>query len=249
MRRGAGVLPPAFLALVVAAACASPSPTGLPTPTPAPATPAPTALPTPTAVATRAPSPTPAVTPGAVPAGTVPVEIPAAGIRLPVPAGWEQVDAEALADPVRRDDIVDRYPGAAGLLAAAAEMGDRAVPAFAAFDPAAGPGVALTPNIAVLVSQPSVGGPLLDLVAGFVGGGMEDAFEAEEIARGRVPTVLGDAVRLEYRLPADGGTPMAAVDYLVGAPAGTLLVSVMGPAETVTALDPDALVAALAPLP
>ena len=42
---------------------------------------------------------------------------------------------------------------------------------------------------------------------------------------------------------------MRAVEYLVGAPEGTLLVSVMGPADLVAALDPDALVAALAPLP
>ena len=42
---------------------------------------------------------------------------------------------------------------------------------------------------------------------------------------------------------------MTAVEYLVGAPAGTLLVSVMGPADVVAALDPDSLVSALEPLP
>jgi hypothetical protein len=191
----------------------------------------------------------PATTPGEAPAGTALVAVPAAGVLIPVPEGWEQVDAAALADADRRAGIVARYPGADTLLEAAAEMGERAVPAFAAFDPAAGVDATLTPNIAVLVSQPSVGGPLLDLVAGFVGGGVEDAFEAEETGRERLTTPLGEAVRLEYSLPPDGETEMRAVEFLIGAPAGTLLVSVMGPADTVAALDPDALVAALAPLP
>jgi hypothetical protein len=238
------VFAPVVLALLAVAGCVSPAPSPAP-PTPAPPTPAPTDSPTPAPT----PAPTAATVPGEAPPGTVLVDVPAAGLRLPVPEGWEQVDEEALGDPARRDGIVSRYPGAGALLEAAAEMGDRAVPAFAAFDPTAGGDVTLTPNIAVLVSQPSVGGPLLDLVAGFVGGGFEDSFGAEETARGRVATPLGEAVRLEYALPSGGGTALTAVEYLIGAPAGTLLVSVMGPADVVAALDPDALVAALAPLP
>lgn len=245
MRLFAGVIAPVVLALVAVAGCASPVPTPPPTPSPVPATPAPTQAPT----DAPTPSPTAAPTPGEAPPGTVLVDIPDAGLRMPVPAGWEQLDAGALGDPARREEIVARYPGAGALLDAAAEMGEQAVPAFAAFDPAAGPDVMLTPNIAVLVSQPSVGGPLLDLVAGFVGGGLEDAFGAEETARERLATPLGEAVRLEYALPPAGGTAMTAVEYLVGAPAGTLLVSVMGPADVIAALDPDSLVGALVPLP
>ncbi len=243
MRLRAGAIAPVVLVLAAVAGCASPAPTPPPTPPPVPATPTPTEAPTPT------PTPTAAATPGEAPPGTVLVDIPAAGLRIPVPVGWEQLDAGALGDPARREEIVATYPGAGALLDAAAEMGERAVPAFAAFDPAAGPDVTLTPNIAVLVSQPSVGGPLLDLVAGFVGGGIEDAFGAEETARERVATPLGEAVRLEYALPQAGGTAMSAVEYLVGAPAGTLLISVMGPADVVAALEPDSLVGALAPLP
>ena len=140
--------------------------------------------------------------------------------------------------------------GADALLAAAAEMGDRAVPALAAFDPsAAGTDVPLATNIAVLVAQPSVSGPLLDLVAGFIGGGFQDAFGAEETSRERVDTPLGEAVRLEYALAPQDGVALTAVEYVIGAPAGTLLVSVLGPADVVASLEPDALVAAMQPLP
>jgi len=178
------------------------------------------------------------------------VDVPAAGARLPVPEGWEQADADALADPDRRADLVTRYPGADALLAAAAEMGDRAVPAFVAFDPSvSGTDVPLAPNIAVLVAQPSVGGPLLDLVAGFIGDGFKDAFGAEETTRERVDTPLGEAVRLGYALAPRDGVTLSAVEYVIGAPAGTLLVSVLGPTDAVAALDPDALVAAMTPLP
>ncbi len=240
------VIASGVLAMLTFGGCAPSAPTLPPAPSPVLATPTPTELPTPPPT----PTPTPTVaSPEEAPPGTVMVDIPAAGIRIPVPEGWDLVDSEALDDPARRDEIVDRYPGAGLLLAAAAEMGGRAVPAFAAFDPAPGSPAALTPNIAVLVSQPSVGGPLLDLVAGFVGTGFEDAFGAEEVARERVATPLGEAVRLEYVLSSGGETAMTAVEYLVGAPAGTLLVSVMGPADVVAAVDPDALVAALAPLP
>ena len=77
----------------------------------------------------------------------------------------------------------------------------------------------------------------------------EDAFGAEEVARDRVDTPLGEAVRLEYALAPRNGVALTAVEYVIGAPAGTLLVSVLGPADAVAAQDPDALVAAMAPLP
>jgi len=45
-----------------------------------------------------------------VPPGTTYIDIPEAGIRLPVPVGWEPIGAEALADPAAREAIVARYP-------------------------------------------------------------------------------------------------------------------------------------------
>jgi len=45
------------------------------------------------------------------PAGTVMVEIPEGGIWLPVPAGWVQIPAADLADPARREEIAEQYPG------------------------------------------------------------------------------------------------------------------------------------------
>jgi hypothetical protein len=232
------------LAGMIAAGCIGPPPSPSPSRSPLPSpSPSPTAP-----LATAAP--TSAVTPAAPPSGTVLVDVPAAGARLPVPEGWEQADAEALEDPDRRADIVARYPGADALLAAAAEMGDRAVPAFVAFDPStAGTGAGLATNIAVLIAQPSVSGPLLDFVAGFIGDGFKDAFGAEETARERVDTPLGEAVRLEYALPPRDGVALTAVQYIIGAPAGTVLVSILGPADVVASLEPDALVAAMAPLP
>ncbi|HYO44226.1 MAG TPA: hypothetical protein VES19_13595, partial [Candidatus Limnocylindrales bacterium] len=108
MRPGTGVMAPLvlLLALVAVAACAAPPPTVRPTPSAAPATPAPT----------QPPTPTPAPSPAAAPPGTVLVDVPAAGLRLPVPEGWEQVDADGLGDPDRRAEIVARYPGAGTLL-------------------------------------------------------------------------------------------------------------------------------------
>jgi len=242
MRLRAVMAAPSALAIaaVLVAGCIGPTPSPSPSPTPSPRPTAPPA----TAV------PTPATTSAAPPSGSALVDVPAAGARLPVPVGWEQADADALDDPVRRADIVARYPGADALLAAASEMGDRAVPALVAFDPSvAGTDVPLAPNIAVLVAQPPVSGPMLDLVAGFIGGGFKDAFGAEETARGRVDTPLGEAVRLEYALAPRDGVALTAIEYVIGAPAGTLLVSVLGPADVVAALDPDALVAAMEAMP
>ena len=129
-------------------------------------------------------------------------------------------------------------------------MGERAAPAFIAVDPsAATTGVALAANIAVLVSQPSVGGLLLSVVAGVVDSGFRDAFDAEAPARDRVETPLGDAIRLRYDLPAVDGTPLEAHVWLISAPAGTLVISVMGTADVVAGLDPDALIAASRVLP
>ena len=129
-------------------------------------------------------------------------------------------------------------------------MGDRATPAFVALDPsAAGTGAPLTPNIAVLVSPQSVGGPLLDFVAGFIGSGFADALGATETDRKHVQTPVGEAVRLEYTLPGGGDTPLEAAVWVIGAPSGTLLVSVMGSVDVLADIDPEALIAAAAPLP
>jgi len=211
----------------------SPTATPLPSPTPSPS---PTATPT-----TRPPT--------SAPAGMTSVAIPAAGISLPVPDAWKQVDAGDLADPSIRTDIAATYPGASRLLKAAEAMGGRATPAFVALDPsAAGTTASLTPNIAVLVSPQSVSGLLLDLVAGFIGSGFADAFEATETERERVQTPVGEAVRLRYSLPG-GGTPLEAAVWVIGAPSGTLLVSMMGPVDVLADLDPEAIMAATARLP
>jgi hypothetical protein len=129
-------------------------------------------------------------------------------------------------------------------------MGDRATPVFVAVDPAAATRHDhLAADIAVLVSQPSVGGPLLDFVAGFIDTGFRDAFGAGEPERARVGTPVGEAIRFRYRLPGGGDTPPAAVAWVIGAPAGTLLISVMGPSDIVADLDPDSLIASMTALP
>lgn len=208
----------------------SPAPVGSPVSSPAERTVRPTLVPT----------AGPTVRPG-----TTGVPIPAAGIVLPVPDGWRRVDGKDLTDPAVRADLIATFPGTGQLLQAADAMGDRAAPAFVAVDPAAAGGDdPLAANIAVLVSQPSVSGPLLDFVAGFIDTGFRDAFGAAEPERDRVQTPAGEAVRFRYRLPGGGDTPLVAVAWVIGAPSGTLLVSVMGPSDIVADLDPDGLIAA-----
>jgi hypothetical protein len=183
-----------------------------------------------------------------VPDGTVLVPIPLAGIGLPVPAAWEQVGADVLADEAGRADLAARYPGTDRLLDAADQLGDRAAPAFVALDPAPPvEGSPVTPNIAVLVAQPAVSGPLLDFVAGFIADGYREAFGAGEPVRERVTTPIGEAVRLSFEIPVDGGAPLRATAWVVGAEAGTLLISAIGSADEGPASDPDALIEAAIP--
>jgi hypothetical protein len=201
------------------------------------------AEPTPTASARETSDPAP-------PPGTTQVEIPAAGISLAIPDGWRQVTGTELADPAVRADLAGTYPGAGSLLEVTDAMGNRATPAFIAVDPsAAETDVPLAANIAVLVSQPSVSGPLLALVAGFVDAGFRDAFGAPTPGRDRVETPLGDAIRIRYELSGGDATPLEAHVWLIGAQAGTLVISVMGAADVVAELDPDALIAESRGLP
>jgi hypothetical protein len=86
-------------------------------------------------------------------------------------------------------------------------------------------------------------------VAGFIGSGFADSFGATETERERVETPVGEAVRLKYSLPGGGDTPVQASVWVIGAPSGTLLVSMMGPVGVLSDIDPEALIAATAPLP
>jgi len=232
-RAGADRVSGTLLALaLVAAACAPVSPT--PEPTPAP-TPAPSAT----------------VAPATAPPGTSMVAVPEAGIALPVPSAWRTVDAAGLADPAVRADLAATYPGAAGLLAAVDELNGRAEPAFIAVDPAAaGSDGPLAANLSVLVAQPSVGGPLLDLVAGFICDALTDALAVSaspERVRERLP--IGDAVRCTYDLPATADGPLVAEAWVIGAPDATVLVTLLGPASAVDPLTAREIVEAITPAP
>lgn len=237
-RPGAGRLPAVLLALALgAAACAPASPTVAPTPTPNP-TPSPTSTPTPAAAASAPP-------------GTSMVTVPEAGIALPVPPAWRHVGAAELADPAVRADLAASYPGAAELLAAVDELNGRAEPAFIAVDPAAaGSDGPLAANLSVLVAQPSVGGPLLDLVAGFICDSLTDALGAPagpERERERLP--IGDAVRCTYDLPAPDDGPLVAEAWVIGAPSATVLVTLLGPAAAIAGLTARQVVDAIVPAP
>jgi len=128
-------------------------------------------------------------------------------------------------------------------------MGDRAAPALLALDPAAaGSTRTLAPSVSVLVAQPSVKGLLLDLIAGFIADGLVEAFGSGEPVRSRLATPVGEAVKLVFALPAAGNGPDPVVTaYVVGAEAGTLLVSVVGPPGEGPSGDPDALMLAAIP--
>jgi len=238
---------PVRLTLVVAllaAGCGSPGPA-----TP-PATAPPTLAPT-TAPPTLAPTTAPASLLPTPPPGTALVDVPAAGIRLPVPVGWERFGSDVFTDPAGRDALAATYPGSRVLIGAVDELGGRSEPVFLAADPSpaslAGP---LASNLSVLVSQPSVGGFLLDLVAGFIGDGLTEALGAtEDPARDRVTLPAGEAVRLRYVLATGDGMELLAVAWVIGAPAGTLLVTLMGTTAALGDLDPDALAGAIVPIP
>jgi hypothetical protein len=227
------------------AACGSPGASPTPAPT---ATPAPT--PTPTAPSTTPGAAVSSSSPGALPPGTVAVEVPEAGVRLPVPAGWTQVPAADLTDPAKRAELAAAYPGAAALLEQADRLGSQAEAVFLAVDPtAAERGDPIAANLAVMVAQPAVGHPLLDFAAGFIADGMAESLGAIGGAS-RAPDDLpaGDGVRIRLDLPPRDGLPMVATAWVVGAPGGTMLVTLLGPERSLDGLDPDALAAAIAPL-
>jgi hypothetical protein len=232
-----------FGILVAAAGCAAPSPTSPPSPTPTPRpspTEPPIASPTPTPLPTARPSP---------PAGTVPVDVPEAGVLIPVPAGWVQIPAADLNDPARRAELAARYPGSDALLAQTDRLDGQATAVLLAVDPtAAERSEPLAANLSVLVTQPSVGGPLLDLAAGFIADGMADSLGATGTpTREHVTLAAGEAVRIGLALPPRNGHPMSATAWVVGAPGGTMLVTLLGPASALAGLDPDALAAAIVP--
>jgi hypothetical protein len=150
--------------------------------------------------------------------------------------------AADLADPAARRELATTYPGAASMLEAIVAAGDRTEVVFLAVGPASAAD-ALPPNMAVLVSQPSVSGLLLDLVTGFIDTGLRDALVIGEPARGRVDTPVGEASRLEYSMAGMTDAPMQLVAWVIGAPDATLLVTTMTPIES-GGVDPDALIAA-----
>ena len=171
--------------------------------------------------------------------------------RSPRPDRLARLGATELADPAVRADLAATYPGAAELLAAVDELNGRAEPAFIAVDPAAaGSGGPLAANLSVLVAQPSVGGPLLDLVAGFICDALTDALGAAaspERASERLP--IGDAVRCTYDLPAGGGEPLVGEAWVIGAPAATVLVTLLGPASATAGVTAREIVGAIVPTP
>ncbi len=209
---------------------ATPAPTPTPTATPSPATPSPTTQPSP-------------------PAGTVLVDIPEGGVLLPVPAGWVQVPAGDLADPARRAELAALYPGSGTLLEQTDRLDGRATPVFLAVDPsAADRDEPLAANVSVLATQPSVGGTLLDIAASFIGDGMAETLGATAPpVRERVTIAAGDAVRIRMQVPPRDGHEILATAWVIGAPGGTLLITLLGPEEALAGLDPDVLAAAIVP--
>lgn len=228
--------------LVAAAGCGAPSPTP-------PASQAPTLRPSPTEPPIASPPPTPPTAWPSPPAGTVPVDVPEAGVLIPVPAGWVQVPADDLSDPARRAELAAQYPGSDALLAQTDRLDGQATAVLLAVDPtAAERSEPLAANLSVLVTQPSVGGPLLDLAAGFIADGMADGLGATGTpTREHVKLAAGEAVRIGLALPPRNGHPMSATAWVVGAPGGTMLVTLLGPAGALAGLDPDAFAAAIVP--
>ncbi len=227
-----------LMALALGLAACAPAPTTAPSPTP-----------TPTATPTVAASPP--IPPATLPPGTSIVRVPEAGIALPVPSTWRPVTAAELADPAVAAELAATYPGAAELLAAVDELNGRAVPVFIAVDPAAaGSEGPLAANLSVLVAQPSVGGPLLDLVAGFICDALTDALAAPTSpAREGRRLPIGDTVRCTYDLPPVAGDRLVAEAWVIGAPSATVLVTLLGPASALGAMTAEEIVEAIQPVP
>jgi hypothetical protein len=207
--------------------------------TPVASVPASSPTPGPTRDASPARSAQP--TQSSAPQGTAFVPIPEAGILLPVPLGWRTLTAAQLADPATRSDLSATYPGMGSMLAAINDVSARASPAFLAVDPAGarkdGP---MAANLSLLIAQPSVGGPMLDFVSGFICDGL-----AQFIGSGAKPSrehhqlPVGDGVRCAYDVPAGDGGPITAVAWVIGAPSGTLLVTLAGPASALGRVTAD----------
>lgn len=245
----------AGLALVVAlvTGCGAPpataTPPGSAVPTVAPGTGSPVpASPTATAPAPASGSPAASAVAGS-PEGTALVDVPEAGIRLPVPEGWDVIPPEDLRTPEGRRGIAERYPGSASLLDQVDRLGDRAAPVFLAVDPSevssAGPFAA---DLSVMATQPSVGGFLLDIAAGFIGDGIAETLGAPAPSKTPVDLPIGEAIRLDFDVPSDATDPVVAVAWVIGAPEATLLVTVLGGEAALAGLDPDAIAAGIVPL-
>ena len=216
--------------------------------------------PSPSPVATRAirseapirsPSPVAAsARPPALP-GTSLVPLPDAGILLPVPLGWRTLSAAEVSDPDVRADLALTYPGMGRLFEAFDAVGSRASPAFMALDPAmAGSAEPITANLSVLVSQPSVGGPALDLVAALICEGLTTFLGATgSPSREHRQLPIGEGVRCAYDVAAEGGGSVSAVSWVIGAPAGTLLVTLAGPARSLGEVTADAVAGSIEALP
>jgi hypothetical protein len=229
--------------LVAVARCGAPAPTSAPSPPPTPRrspVASPIVSPSPTPQSTERPSP---------PAGTVAVDVPEAGVLIPVPAGWVQVPAADLTDPARRAELAAQYPGSDVLLAQTDRLDGRATPVLLAVDPtAAERSEPMAANLSVLVTQPSVNGPLLDIAAGFIADGMAESLGATGTpTKEHIELPAGEAVRIGLSLPPRDGHPMSGTAWVVGASGGTMLVTLLGPASALAGLDPDALAAAIVP--
>jgi hypothetical protein len=219
-----------------------------PTASPPTAAPPSPALPTGPAASPSAAPPSAAPTPAPAPADTDLVEVKAAGLVLPVPRGWEIADEAALGDATTRTGLAARFPGIDRLLGAFDGLGERAAPALLAVDPSSGaPDASMPTSISVVVAQPPVEGFLLDMVAGFIETGVSDALGVPAAAeRSREGLAVGEAVHM--RFPGQGKDPVEAEVWVVGAPAGTVLVAAVGTPDALEALEPEAIVAAMRPL-
>jgi len=211
-------------------------------------TPAGSAAMIPTAPSSSAPATTKTGPPA--PVDTAFIRVPDAGILLPVPRGWRTLTAIQLADPTGLAELSRAYPGAAQLLSGMGGVSGRATPAFLAFDPVAaqvaGSAVA---NLAVLTSQPSVRGFLLDVVAGFICQALQTSLGAPSSpSREHRMLPVGDAIRCGYDLAPGASGPMSATAWIIGAPSGTLLVTLTGPTRALGPITADGIATSIRPL-
>ncbi len=152
----------------------------------------------------------PPATVAPIPDGWAEQPVGPSSIALHLPPDWMTFGPDEIDDPTTRQKVEDRFPGAEGLFDAVASQGERVELQFLGVDPSNRGGPAIPAAITVVAVEPRVPAVGLDLGAGLVLDGLDEALDIEtQPTRDRITTPVGPGVRFsfEHRVTDDGGGP------------------------------------------